>query len=415
MEQDFEKKEPEEIEEPKKKQSKAITAVKVILTAVILVFAGIGIGRTAAGILVGGSPALFSGSAEEQKMKILERLIDKYYLYSDEIDEDEVSEGKYKGYVNALGDKYTEYYDEEETTALFEATSGEFSGIGVVVSQNRETGVVEIMNVYEESPAERAGIKAGDIIAEVDGTDVTREGLSEVVSRVKGDQGTDVEIGVLRDGEMLKLTATRDIIEAHTVESRMEEDGIGYISVSEFDSVTYKQFKNALEDLESQGLEGLVIDLRNNPGGNVDTVTDMLKLILPEGVIMSAKDKNGNTEEISGNGSSEFMKPLAVLVNGNSASASEIFSGAIQDYEKGTIVGTQTYGKGVMQQIIKLGDGTSLKVTVAEYYLPSGRSINGTGVTPDVEIGYEYDEENPDADNQLAKAVEVVRNKILAK
>ena len=217
---------------------------------------------------------------------------------------------------------------------------------------------------------------------------------------------------VLRNGEEVELTATRDIIEVQTVSSEMKDDQIGYIAVSEFDSVTYDQFEAALNDLESKGMQGLVIDLRGNPGGSLTTVTDMLKLLLPEGTIVSTKDKNGNTEEITCDGKHEFTKPLAVLVNQYSASASEIFSGAIQDYGTGTIVGMTTYGKGVVQQLMDLGDGTCLKVTIAEYYTPSGRSINGTGVEPDVEVEYEYDENNPDADNQLDKALEVVQGEL---
>ena len=204
------------------------------------------------------------------------------------------------------------------------------------------------------------------------------------------------------------MTAVRDTIQVQTVEYNMMEDQIGYISVSEFDDVTYDQFKNALETLEGEGMEGLVIDLRNNPGGNLSTVTDMLKLLLPEGTIVSITDKNGDTEEVTCDGSNEFTKPLAVLVNQYSASASEVFSGAIQDYGIGSIVGVTTYGKGVVQQLIDLGDGTCLKVTIAEYYTPSGRSINGVGVKPDVEAEYVYDAENPEADNQLETAVETV-------
>lgn len=248
-----------------------------------------------------------------------------------------------------------------------------------------------------------------DILLEVDGRDIQGEDLNTVVSYVKGERGTEVTLTVLRDGDEVDLAAVRDTIEVQTVEYRMLDGQLGYISVSEFDDVTYDQFKTALDDLEAQDMQGLIIDLRNNPGGNVDTVTDMLKLLLPEGPIISIKDKNGNTEEMTCDGENEFTKPLAVLVNGYSASASEIFSGAVQDYGTGTIVGTTTYGKGVVQQLISLGDGTCLKVTIAEYYTPSGRSINGTGVTPDVEVEYEYDEKNPEADNQLDKAVEVLQ------
>lgn len=347
-----------------------------------------------------------------EKLDRINSLIEGCYLYEDDIDEDALIDGIYSGYAEALGDPYTEYYDEEETKALYESTNGEFSGIGATMSQSLDSGEITVSNVYEDSPADKAGMKQGDVIYEVDGRSVSGQDLETVVSWIKGEQGTDVTLCVLRDGEEVELTATRDIIEAQTVSSEMKDGQIGYIAVSEFDSVTYDQFEAALEELESQGMQGLVIDLRGNPGGNLTTVTDMLKLLLPEGTIVSTKDKYGNTEEISCDGKHEFTKPLAVLVNQYSASASEIFSGAIQDYGTGTIVGMTTYGKGVVQQLMDLGDGTCLKVTIAEYYTPSGRSINGTGVEPDVEVEYEYDENNPEADNQLDKALEVVREEL---
>lgn len=357
-----------------------------------------------------GSSGTSAGSVEE-KLDVIDNLIEEYYLYEDEIDGDALVEGLYSGYTEALGDPYTEYYDEEETQALFESTSGEFSGIGVTMSQGTD-GTITVTNIYEDSPADKAGMQVDDILLEVDGRDIQGEDLNTVVSYVKGERGTEVTLTVLRDGDEVDLAAVRDTIEVQTVEYRMLDGQLGYISVSEFDDVTYDQFKTALDDLEAQDMQGLIIDLRNNPGGNVDTVTDMLKLLLPEGPIISIKDKNGNTEEMTCDGENEFTKPLAVLVNGYSASASEIFSGAVQDYGTGTIVGTTTYGKGVVQQLISLGDGTCLKVTIAEYYTPSGRSINGTGVTPDVEVEYEYDEKNPEADNQLDKAVEVLNEQL---
>lgn len=344
----------------------------------------------------------------DKKLKTLSALVDKYYLYEDDVDNDALAEGIYKGYAEALGDKYTVYYDEEETTKLMESTSGEFSGIGVVVSQNVDTKEVLVLNVYKDSPAEEAGMLAGDVIVGVDGTDVSGEDLNTIVARIRGESGTSVQVTVRRDTEDIDLTAVRRTIEAQTIDYKMLDHQIGYIIVSEFNTATYHQFKEALEDLETQGMEKLIIDLRGNPGGNVDTVTDMLRLLLPEGVIMSTRDKNGKGEEYLCDGSHEFTKPLAVLVNENSASAAEIFSGAVQDYKIGTIVGKTTYGKGVMQTVINLQDGTSVKITVAEYYLPSGRSINGTGVVPDVEAEYEYDENHPDADSQLEKAIEVL-------
>ena len=346
------------------------------------------------------------------KLDQINALIDQYYLYEDEIDEDALIDGIYSGYAEALGDPYTVYYDEEETQALLESTSGEFSGIGATMSQSAGGGTVTVTDVYEDSPADRAGLEAGDILYQVDDKTVEGESLETVVSWVKGEKGTEVILYVERDGEQLELTAVRDTIEMQTVEYEMKEDQIGYIAVSEFDDVTYDQFSEAMNDLESQGMQGLVIDLRNNPGGNLDTVTDMLKLLLPEGTIVSVKDKEGNTEEITCDGDSEFTKPLAVVVNQYSASASEIFSGAIQDYGTGKIVGVTTYGKGVVQQLISLGDGTCLKLTIAEYFTPSGRSINGTGVEPDVEVEYVYDADNPEADNQLETAVSVVKEEM---
>lgn len=357
-----------------------------------------------------------SGSISEQdvedKLDQINGLIQEYYLYEDEIDQDALIDGIYSGYASALGDPYTEYYDKEETQALLETTSGEFSGIGATMSMNVDSAEITIVNVYKDSPADQAGIKEGDVLYQVDGKDTAGEDLDTVVSWIKGERGTDVELCVIRDGEEIKITATRDIIEVQTVDYEMKDSQIGYIVVSEFDDVTYDQFEAALEDLEAQGMQGLVIDLRGNPGGNLSTVTDMLKLLLPEGPIVSTKDKYGNTEEITCDGSHEFTKPLAVLVNQYSASASEIFSGAVQDYGVGQIVGMTTYGKGVVQQLMDLGDGTYLKVTIAEYYTPSGRSINGVGVVPDVEVEYAYDTENPEADNQLQKALEVVRGEI---
>ena len=344
----------------------------------------------------------------EEKLDKINGLIEAYYLYEDEIDADALIDGIYSGYASELGDPYTVYYDEEETQALLETTSGEFSGIGATMSKNTASEEITVVNVYKDSPADKAGLKDGDILYQVDGKDTAGQELDTVVSWIKGEKGTDVSLSVIRDGEEITTVATRDVIQVQTVEYEMKENSIGYIMVSEFDDVTYEQFKEALADLEAQGMAGLIIDLRSNPGGNLITVTDMLKLLLPEGIIVSTKDKYGNVEEITCDGKNEFTKPLAVLVNQYSASASEIFAGAVQDYGTGQIVGITTYGKGVVQQLMDLRDGTYLKLTIAEYYTPSGRSINGEGVTPDVEVEYEYNADDPQADNQLEKALEVI-------
>lgn len=347
-------------------------------------------------------------SEESQKMELLNSLIDRYYI--GDVDETDLSEGVYKGYIEGLGDPYSVYYDEEETKQMSESLSGEFGGVGALMSQDRETGVITVLQVYDGSPAQEAGMRDGDTLYKVEGEEVTGEDLSDVVSKVKGEKGTQVTITVLRadTGEEEELTITRDTIEAQTVSHEMKENNVGYIRITEFDTVTYEQYKEALEDLGDQGMERLIVDLRSNPGGNLDTVCDILDLMLPEGLIVYTEDKNGEREEYTSDEENQFDKPLVVMMNSYSASASEIFAGAIQDYGLGQIVGTQSYGKGVVQSVFDLQDGTSVKLTIAEYFTPNGRSIDGEGITPDVEVEYQYDENNPDADNQLEKAMEVV-------
>ncbi len=346
------------------------------------------------------------------KLELLEQLVDE--SYSGDIDMDDLQEGLYRGYIDGLGDKYSVYYDEDETKALMQSTSGEFGGIGALFSQDKDTKVITFLKVYEGSGAEEAGFKVDDILYKVDGKDISGEDLSEVVSKIRGDEGTTVELTVLRgdDGEEYTATVTRKIVQTDTVYHEMKEDKIGYIQVTEFDDVTTDQYKEALEDLENQGMKGLVVDLRNNPGGNVDTVTDMLDLMLPEGTTLSIKDKQGKESVYESDDEHQFTKPLVVLVNENSASASEIFSGAIQTFGTGEVVGTTTYGKGVVQQIFDLKDGTSVKLTIAEYLIAGQFGINGKGVTPDVEVQYEKDAQNPDRDNQFEKALEEVKNKL---
>lgn len=346
------------------------------------------------------------------KLELLEQLVDE--SYSGDIDMDDLQEGLYRGYIDGLGDKYSVYYDEDETKALMQSTSGEFGGIGALFSQDKDTKVITFLKVYEGSGAEEAGFKVDDILYKVDGKDISGEDLSEVVSKIRGDEGTTVELTVLRgdDGEEYTATVTRKIVQTDTVYHEMKEDKIGYIQVTEFDDVTTDQYKEALEDLENQGMKGLVVDLRNNPGGNVDTVTDMLDQMLPEGTTLSIKDKQGKESVYESDDEHQFTKPLVVLVNENSASASEIFSGAIQTFGTGEVVGTTTYGKGVVQQIFDLKDGTSVKLTIAEYLIAGQFGINGKGVTPDVEVQYEKDAQNPDRDNQLEKALEEVKNKL---
>ena len=352
---------------------------------------------------------LSEDASSEEKLSVLKGLIDENYI--GDVDEEALEEGIYKGYIQGLEDPYSVYYNEEETKDLYETTEGEYSGIGAVLSQDLESGVITLVQIYEDSPAAKAGLKDNDILTKVGDIEVTGMDLSEVVTYIKGEKGTDVDLTVLRgeDAEEITVTATRDTVEAQTVKYEMLEGQTGYLSVSEFDSVTYAQYEEAMNELADQGMTGLIVDLRNNPGGNLNTVCEMLDLVLPKGTIVYTEDKDGKRETATSDDEHQINVPMVVLVNGNSASASEIYAGAIQDYGIGKIVGTQTYGKGVVQQIFDLGDGTSGKVTIAEYFTPNGRSIDGEGITPDVEVEYEADENNPEADNQLEKALEVMK------
>lgn len=378
----------------------ALVGALTVLLIVTTTACGSNIVRSIAGKVIGDN--------EAAKLKLMDTLIDNYFMGI--VDDEDLTEGLYKGYVEALNDPYSEYYTAEETTELQESISGEYSGVGAVMSQNYETGIITIIQVYDDSPAEEAGLKADDILYKVGEEEVTGIDLSEVVTWIKGEEGTQVELTVLRGekAEEITMTATRRKIEAQTVSYEMKENNIGYIDVMEFDAVTADQYKKALDDLEAQGMEGLIVDLRSNPGGSLDIVVKMLDMMLPEGDIVSVHTKAGKQQVYTSDEENKFTKPLVVLMNGYSASASEIFAGGIQDHGVGQIVGTQSYGKGVVQQLFDLQDGSSMKLTMAEYHTAGGRSINGVGITPDVEVEYEYDENRPEWDNQLEKALEII-------
>lgn len=360
--------------------------------------------------MAGFLPESLSATSEvENKLYLLEQMVDKYYLYHDEIDKDTQAEGIYTGYMAGLMDPYTTYYTEEQTEELMQGISGEFMGIGATMTQDLENKTTKITDIEKGSPAEEAGLQAGDLVVQVDDHKIVDESLDEIVKWVRGKEGTEVTLHIVRGEEELSFTMTRRVIQQNTVEYEMKDGQVGYIYVKEFDEVTASQFETALNDLEAQEMNGLVIDIRDNPGGNLDTVVEMLRQILPEGVIVTTKDRDGTAEEYTCDGAHEFRKPLAVLVNGSSASASEVFAAAVKDYGIGTIVGETTFGKGVVQDVIGLRDGSSVKITTAEYFPPSGESINKKGVKPDVEIEFEQDPNDPEADNQLEKALEIVR------
>lgn len=350
------------------------------------------------------------------KLNSILKIMDTYYL--EEYDREKMLDGMLAGMLASVGDPYTAYYDEESYANLMESSEGVYYGIGVVVSQNIETGEVYVVNPYKNCPGEEAGMLPGDIIYSVAGVQVTGMDLNEVVAMIRGESGSKVDVEVIHEGssEPVKLAVERRQIEVQTVEWEVLENNIGYIQITQFDDVTTQQFKDGMEELKKQGIKGLIVDLRDNPGGSLSTVLNILDMLLPKGIYTYLVDKNGNREDYKGYHAATYDYPMVVLVNENSASASELFTGAVHDYEKGTIVGTKTFGKGIVQQIFSLKDGTGVKVTMAKYYTPNGVCIHKTGIEPDVFV--ELDEgEYPsridyEDDEQLQKAVEIIKTKM---
>lgn len=341
----------------------------------------------------------------DTKMNKLASYIETFYL--DDVSEKDMAEGAFKGVVAALGDPYSEYYTEEEYESLMESTSGEYNGIGVSISQKEENGEITIATVFDDTPAKEAGIQEGDVIVAVDGNDMTGKSSQDVVSMIKGKTDGTVTITVMRNGEKLDLQVEIRKVERPTVANHMMDGNIGYIKLSEFDGVSTSQFSEALNELKDQGMEKLVIDIRDNPGGRLDVVCDLLDLFVDKDkLIVYTKDKNGNKqEEYTRYDASVKDIPISIIVNGNSASAAEVFTGVMQDYGLAKIVGTQTFGKGIVQKILDMGDGSAVKLTVSKYYLPNDENIHGQGITPDYVIDAD---ENTEEDVQLNKAVEVL-------
>ncbi len=348
-----------------------------------------------------------------EKMQTIEFLIRKNYYKDEDISAKALEEGVYSGMMASLGDMYSDYYTQEELEALMQQTQGIYYGIGAGVSLDTTTSYPKIIKVYDGTPAQEAGLREEDIIYEVEGENTYGLDLTEVVSRIKGDEGSWVNLTIVRDGETdyLSIDVQRRKVNIPTVEFEMLEDDIAYIIISEFDDVTVDQFAEALAMARGNGMKGLILDLRGNPGGSLDAVVKISQKILPKGLIVYTEDKYGQRKEYTCDGTKQLEVPLVVLINGNSASASEILAGAVKDCGIGTLVGTTTYGKGIVQSVIPMMDGSAVKVTISSYFTPNGNNIHGTGVEPDVECvfdgeAYYSDPERPD--NQLEKAKEVL-------
>ena len=387
------------------------TYVKGVATGVILtVLAGGGIKA----VQYCRSDEILSDLAFTQKIKYLENMIDEEYL--GEISTDKLEEGVYAGLIYGLGDVYSRYYTKDEYEQESVTTEGSYVGIGVAM-QKYTAGGVQIVECYKGSTAEEAGVKVDDVITAINGEDITDTELQDVVSMIKDNEDKDVVLTVQRKGEDTReITVKVSNVELPSVFGEMLDENTGYIQITEFKGVTVEQYEEVFADLKEQGMERLVVDLRDNPGGLLNVVCDILRDILPEGLIVYTEDKNGNRSEETCDGKNPLDMPLAVLVNGNSASASEIFAGAVKDYGLGTIVGTTTYGKGVVQSIRQLSDGSAVKLTIANYYTPKGNSINKTGIRPDVEVELSpellnQEEITHEEDNQLQAALNSLNTK----
>lgn len=345
----------------------------------------------------------------QEKLDTIQSYLDAYYLY--DIDPDEMEDALAAGFLNGIGDKYAKYYTKEEFDQLMEETSGSYGGIGISIIQN-DDGDIEVYKVFKGTPADEAGIQVKDLIVEADGKR-DFEDLDSLVSIVRGPEGTTVDIVVKRGDKEIPMTVERRVIDMETVSYKMLEDQIGYVQLTEFDVISVDQFNAALDALETEGMTSLILDLRDNPGGDYDTVIAMADRVLPEGKITTVFDRNGTEKTEYSDEEHQINIPMVVLINENSASASELFTGAIKDYGIATIVGETSYGKGIVQSIYRLADGSGLKFTTEEYKTPNGNYINGIGVAPDVEVSipeeaYEDGEITEEEDTQLQTAIDIL-------
>ncbi len=394
-----------------------ITGIAGALLVVAICIFGIGVQESLeARGNAGSSVRLNEGSAIDaeliNKLQSLENTIHQYF-YLHEVSNEELQEGLYRGLLWALQDPYSEYYSAEELEEILQQTEGIYYGIGAYVTLDTATSLPKISGVIEGTPAQEAGLRTDDIIYEVEGVSTYGMSVTEAVGLIKGPENSQVTLTIVRMGETdyLEFTLTRRKVEAPTVKLTMLEDDIAYIELTEFDEVSIDQFADALATARGSGMKGLILDLRGNPGGSVNAVVEMCRMILPEGMIVYTENKEGKRTEYTCDGKRKLEVPMTVLVDGNSASASEIMAGAIKDYGIGTLVGTTTFGKGIVQQILSFMDGSAVKITISSYFTPKGNNIHGIGIEPDIECPFDGEayygsEDHPD--NQLEKAKEVL-------
>lgn len=319
-------------------------------------------------------------------------------------DKDMLETGIYKGLFAGLGDVYSAYYTKDEMKQLLEASSGKYVGVGMTVGADKETGRIRVESTFDKSPAKEAGIQKGDFIVRVDGKSYTYQEMDIAVKNMRGKAGTSVKISLIRANRPIEKTVVRRQITIQTIESRVLENNLGYISIKSFDEDTADDFRSALKNLEAKNIKGLIVDVRNDGGGLLNIVENIADRLLGKAVIVYTQDNKGNKEYLRSSDKEKISIPIVVLTNGNSASASEILTGAILDNKAGISVGTTTYGKGLVQQVVPLRDGTGYKLTTAQYFTPNGSYINEKGIKPTIEVKEEKD--------QLPRAISYLKEKI---
>lgn len=339
------------------------------------------------------------------------KLINDNYFHDSK---DEVLEnGIYRGLVDSLGDPYSQYFTAEEWKEFNIQTTGKYAGIGARLSQSKDTMIVTVMEVYEDSPAAEAGIKKGDTIVSADGVLAISMDLSEFVQKLRGEENTTVDVVFSRNGTEHKATITRRLVISPSVYYNMLDEDTGYLQITQFEENTFNEFKSAISAMEKEGMKDIVYDIRSNPGGLVSSVTDILDEMLPEGTTVYMEDKYGNRNTFKSDEENQLNYPCIVLVDGASASSSEIFAGAIRDYEYGKLLGTKTFGKGIVQNTFMLSDGSAIKLTISEYFTPKGNNIHQKGIEPDIKLEYRFlgkegEEYDQALDNQIQKALSIL-------
>lgn len=395
-------------------------SVRTFVTVLVLVFLITAILASAMTFMLAGVVPTLPGSKTSQsttldkELQEIQSVIDKnYYKPSDEAT---LEEGAMRGMVAALQDPYSIYMSPKEAEEFFQMSQGQYSGVGITANQDPKTMIIKVVATTEGAPAQKAGIKAGDVILAVDGVDITGLTLEQVTTKIKGETGTSVKITIQRDADKMDFEMVRTLVTMVNITSKMLSDNIGYIQIREFSSNIDSLFVDELNKLKAQSMKGLIIDLRDNPGGVVDATSHIADVLMPQGTIFYTMDRNEKRNDINSDANSLGL-PIVVLVNGNSASASEILSGALQD-NGASLVGTKTYGKGVIQSFFKLSNGSTIKLTILEYFTPKGREIQGKGLTPDYVVELPENvlqgtEPLSDAnDTQLQKAIEVMKGKL---